>query len=298
MDYKKIISSERVRFAILQALSFIPDRWMTKLQYRIKMGFWPDFKHPQRYTEKIQLYKMRYRNPIMVSCVDKYEAKEFVKNKGLENILNTCYGVYDKAEDIDFATLPTKFVAKTTGGGGGKNVLIVKEKDSDVWKEQLSLLKKWSSAVAASYGREWAYDGIKRNRILIEELLEDPENADSSIDDYKFLCFNGKFKCLWIDKGRYSDHHRGFWDENLNFLDGVYSDHDTFGVPPQLPDNIGEMIKIVEKLSEDFPHARVDLYNIQGRIVFGEITFYSFSGYVKFTPDEFDFRLGSYFTAY
>lgn len=298
MDYKKIISSERTRFAILQALSFIPDSWMTKLQYRIKMGFWPDFKHPQRYTEKIQLYKMRYRNPIMFSCVDKYEVRQFVKNKGLDNILKTCYGVYDKAEEIVFATLPSKFVAKTTGGGGGKNVLIVREKDEKEWQKQLFFLKEWSNTVAASFGREWAYDGIKRNRILIEELLEDPNNADGSIDDYKFMCFNGKFRCLWVDKGRYSDHHRGFWDENLNFLDGIYSDHETFSVPPKLPDNIQDMVKIAGKLSEDFPHARIDLYNIQGRIVFGEITFYSFSGYVRFTPDEFDFRLGSYFTAY
>jgi len=298
MDYKKIISSERLRFAILQALSFVPDSWMLKLQYRIKMGFWPDMKHPQRYTEKLQLYKMYYRNPLLCRCVDKFEVREYVKSKGLERILNTCYGCYDRADEIDFQALPSKFVAKTTGGGGGRNVLIVREKDSKAWPAQSALLNKWTRVVAACYGREWAYYGIKTNRIIVEELLEDQDNADGSIDDFKFMCFNGKFKCLWIDKSRYSDHHRGFWDEHLSFLEGVYSDHDTFSVPPELPHNIRDMVKVAEKLSEDFPYARVDLYNIKGRIVFGEITFYPWSGYVKFTPDEFDYRLGSYFTAY
>lgn len=298
MDYKKIISNERLRFAILQALSFLPDSWMLRLQYRIKMGFWPDFRHPQRYTEKIQLYKMLYRNPVLCKCVDKYEVREYVKSKGLESILNTCYGCYDRADEIDFQSLPSNFVAKTTGGGGGKNILIVRKKDSKAWPAQSALLSKWADTVAATLGREWAYDGITTNRIIIEELLEDPDNADGSIDDFKFMCFNGKFKCLWVDKGRYSDHHRGFWDENLKFLKGVYSDHDTFTVPPLLPNNIKDMVKVAEKLSEDFPYARVDLYNIQGRIVFGEITFYPWSGYVKFTPDEFDRQLGSYFTAY
>ena len=295
MDYKKIISSERLRFAILQALGFVPDSLMLKMQYRIKMGFWPDFKNPRRYTEKLQVYKMRYRNPLLCQCVDKYEVRGYVRSKGLENILNTCYGCYDKADEIDFQALPSKFVAKTTGGGGGKNVLIVRKKDSKAWQTQSALLNEWTNTVAASLGREWAYDGIKTNRIIIEELLEDPDNADGSIDDFKFMCFNGMFKCLWIDKGRYSDHHRGFWGENLNFLEGVYSDHDTFTVPPSLPSNITEMVKVAEKLSEDFPYARVDLYNIQGRIVFGEITFYPWSGYVRFTPDEFDYQLGAYF---
>lgn len=161
MDYKKIISSERLRFAILQALSFVPDSWMLKWQYRIKMGFWPDMKHPQRYTEKLQLYKMYYRNPLLCRCVDKFEVREYVKCKGLERILNTCYGCYDRADEIDFQALPSKFVAKTTGGGGGMNVLIVREKDSKAWPAQSALLNKWASVVAACYGREWAYDGIK-----------------------------------------------------------------------------------------------------------------------------------------
>ena len=287
-----------MRFKILGALKWVPDSVMLRLQYRLKLRRWPNLKQPTRYTEKLQLYKMKYRNPVMFQCVDKYEVHKYVEGKGLGSILNHVYGIYDKAEDIDFTKLPYKFVAKTTGGGGGENVAVIRDASKTNLEELRKKLDLWQQNLGASYGREWAYDGIKKNRIIIEELLEDDNNADGSIDDYKMMCFNGKFRSLWIDKARYSDHHRGFWDENLNFLKDVYSDHDTFDVPPNLPENIGGMVKIAEKLSEDFPYARVDLYNIKGRIVFGEITFYPWSGYVQFTPDEFDMQLGTYFTEY
>ena len=298
MNYKKIIRSQQLRFVILRFLAWVPDAIMLRIQYRLKMGFWPDFKHPKRYTEKLQLYKAKYRNPLMFQCVDKYEVHKYVAGKGLTAILNKVYGIYGNVLEIDFTKLPNKFVVKTTGGGGGENVAVVRDALHTDLRELSKKLNRWQKDLGASYGREWAYTGIKKNRIVVEELLEDESNADGSIDDYKFMCFNGKFKSLWIDKGRYSDHHRGFWDENLMFLPNVYSDHDTFETPPVLPANIGEMVSIAERLSGDFPYARVDLYNIKGRIVFGEITFYPWSGYVKFHPDEFDFTLGSFFTTY
>ena len=103
---------------------------MLRLQYRIKMGFWPNFKHPTRFTEKLQLYKMKYRNPVMHQCVDKYEVRKYVESKGLGHILNELYGVYDRPEDIGFSTLPQQFVVKTTDGGGGLNVIVVKDKET------------------------------------------------------------------------------------------------------------------------------------------------------------------------
>ena len=243
---------------------------------------------------------MRYRNPIMVDCVDKYEVRKYVESKGLAHILNNLYGVYDSSDYIDFDALPDKFVLKTTNGGGGLNVILVRDKNEINEKEILAKLNLWTANKKRkkSSGREWAYSGISTSRIIAEELLEDDRNSDGSVEDYKIMCFNGKFKSLWIDKDRFSNHHRGFWDKDLNFLPNVFSDHETFSVPPQLPDNIREMITIAEHLSEDFPYARVDLYNINGKIYFGEITFYPWSGYVKFTPEEFDFELGRYFTEY
>lgn len=300
MNYKLIIPNQQLRFSILRKLDWIPDSIMLRMQYKIKMGFWPNFKHPRRFTEKLQLYKMKYRNHIMPQCVDKFEVRKYVESKGLGNILNDLYGVYNSPCEIDFDALPNSFVLKTTTGGGGLNVILVRNKNKCNREDVLSNLNLWCSGKKnkKASGREWAYTGMVGTRIIAEELLEDDSNADGSVEDYKMMCFNGKFKSLWIDKNRYSDHHRGFWDENLNFLPNVKSDHETFVNPPSLPNNIGEMIKIAEKLSEDFPYARIDLYNIKGRIVFGEITFYPWSGYVKFTPDEFDYTLGNFFTEY
>ena len=296
MNYKKIIRSRSLRYKILKLLSWIPNSVMLRLQYRIKMGVWPNFKHPKRYTEKLQLYKMKYRNSIMPKCVDKYDVRDYVNSKGLGSILNDCFGIYDNYHEIDWEKLPQKFVAKNTTGGGGLDVVLVKNKDDKNRDELFQMFDKWTRPRNNySSGREWAYTGIEKNRIIIEALLEDDSNSDGSIDDFKFMCFSGKFKYLWVDKDRYSNHHRGFWDKNLNFLPNVSSDHDTFENPPSLPSNIDEMIKIAEKLSEDFPYARIDLYNIKGKIYFGEITFYPWSGYVKFHPDSFDFELGECF---
>ena len=297
MDYKKIIKSRQLRFRILNLFSWFPDSTMLKFQYRLKQGFWPDFDNPKRYTEKLQIYKMNYRNPVMFKCVDKYDVREYVEQKGLKNILNECYGLYDTPEDIEWSMLPDKFIIKTTTGGGGLNVILVKDKNTLDFEDIKKKLHLWiqKEKLKVSPGREWAYEGIGKDRIIIERLLEDDSNSDGSIDDYKLMCFDGKFKCLWIDKNRYSNHRRGFWDENLKFLYGVYSDHDTFDTPPALPSNMEEMVEIAEKLSADFPYARVDLYNIKGKITFGEITFYPWSGYVKYTPDSFDFTLGSFF---
>ena len=171
MDYRKIIRNQNTRFKILSLLKWVPDSIMLRLQYRIQMGFWPDFKHPKRYSEKIQLYKMRYRNPVMFQCVDKYDVREYVKSKGLEHILNECYGVYDCAEQIDLASLPDQFVAKTTDGTGGFNTMIVEDKSKLNEAEFRKELNSWLGKKDINAGREWAYTGIKKSRIIIEKLL-------------------------------------------------------------------------------------------------------------------------------
>lgn len=175
MDYKKIIRNQRLRFQILNALSWVPDSIMLKIQYRIKMGFWPDFQHPKRFTEKLQLYKMKYRNPVMHQCVDKYEVRKYVERKGLGHILNELYGVYDKPEDIDFSILPQQFVIKTTDGGGGQNVIVVRDKNTADFRDIMHKLRTWNSQKnsGASFGREWAYKGEFHPRIIIEKYLED-----------------------------------------------------------------------------------------------------------------------------
>jgi len=291
MNYKKLIRSQELRFRIIRALSWVPDKIMLSLQYRIKLGRKCNFKNAKRWTEKLQLYKMYYRNPILGVCVDKYEVRSYVADKGLEKNLVKLYGVWDKAEDIDFEILPNSFVLKTTDGGGGENVVLVKDKLS-INKDKLNkLFHSWQSVKEPNAGREWAYTQIKKSRIIAEELLINKDNPEAGIEDFKILCFSGKPEYIIVDKDRYIDHRRNFYTTDWKRV-RVTTDHEQFEDQYPEPQNLKEMLHIANILSKDFPFVRVDLYNLEGRIYFGELTFYPWTGYVQFTPDSFDFELG------
>ena len=289
--YKKIIKNKKTRYKILKMLKTIPDKSMIKLQYRIKLHRGLNLKNPQRYTEKIQWYKLNYRNPLMQKCVDKYYVREYVKEKGLENILNTLYQVVDCAQDLDFNLLPNKFIIKTTNGSGTN--IICRNKSSLDINAVKKELDEYLAQAEASAGREWAYEGSSK-KIIVEALLEDLNNVDLGVSDYKFLCFNGKPKYIVYDKDRFTDHKRNFYDIDWNYIK-VDSDCSCFGDTVDKPKGLEEMLEIAKKLSEDFPAVRVDLYNIDGKIFFGELTFYPWSGYVQFSPDSFDYELGKDF---
>lgn len=286
----------KIKYSIAKALYFVPTSIMVRIQYAIKMRRWLNLHNPQRFTEKIQWYKAYYHNPEMLDCTDKFLARKVCERKlGTTKYLNELYQICNSATEIDFDSLPNSFVIKTTDGGNGDNIYICHNKSNINKSDVINLINNWRNKKYDIISREWAYKGARSSRIIIEKLLVDPNSSDGSIDDYKFLCYDGKFQYLWVDKDRYTNHRRGFWDRDLNFLKHVYSDHPTFDNPPQLPSNISEMISIAEQLAKGYPFARIDLYNIQGNIIFGEITFYPWSGYVKYTPDAFDYELGAYF---
>ncbi len=289
--YKKIIRNRDVRFALLGLFKFVPDKSMIKLQYRIKTGRKLNLENPQRYTEKIQWYKLNYRNPLIPQCADKYEVRKYIEGKGLGEILNKLYMVYDDPEDIQLNSLPEKFALKTTNGSGTN--IFCKDKSKLDERELKERVKKFFYRSHVSAGREWGYKDIKP-KIIVEELLEDIETKDHGINDYKFLCFNGKPEYIVYDIDRYIDHKRNFYDTNWNYLE-VSSDCKNFGDTVKKPEKLSEMLEIARRLSEDFPAVRVDLYCIQNKIYFGELTFYPWSGYVKYTPDNFDFELGKKF---
>lgn len=302
MDYKKVLSNQHTRIKLLRMLTWIPDPIMLRIQYRIKMGFWPRFKHPKRFTEKIQLYKMRYRNPNMAKCVDKYEVRDYLIKKGLGSYLNDIYLVCDSINEIDFCSLPQQFVIKNTTGGGGLNVLVVKDKTKIDLGLICSTVSSWElhDKGMISPGREWAYSGIGKTRILVEKYLEDHfsnEKLDhDGLTDYKFFCFNGEPKYIQVDSGRFNNHQQNFYDMNWNCL-GVHCTYPE-GEQLDIPLNLDEMIRLATLLSEGFPFVRVDLYNVMGQIYFGELTFYPSSGYGRFHPDTFDFLLGNSFLEY
>lgn len=280
----------------LKITPFIPDSFVIRAEYYHKLHRFPNLQSPKRFTEWLQWYKINYRNESMFDCVDKLKVRRFVESHGCGQYLNTLYQVCNDANDIDYDSLPDKFVIKTTDGGNGENVFVCHDKTKINIREVNEKVNSWRNSKLGLTGREWAYNGCIESKIIVEKFLEDPDSYDGSIDDYKLLCFNGKFRYLWVDKNRYSNHRRGFWNEKLEFLPDVKSDHPTFEIAPQLPANTRDMVEMAEKLAADFPFARVDFYNIRGKIIFGEITFYPWSGYVKYTPDSFDFELGNYCT--
>lgn len=292
--YQKIIRNPKLRYAIINMGAFLPDRIMLALQYRVKLGRRCNFDNPQRWTEKLQLYKMYYRNPTLSQCVDKYGVRSYIKERGLGESLVKLYGAFKSSKEIDIEKLPRSFVIKLSNGGGGLNVDLIKDKDAVDLKSVFAKYDKWISGfkpIKVQPGREWAYTGIKEAYILIEELLINKKNPAAGIEDFKILCFQGEPKYIIVDKDRYTNHKRNFYDTSWNRIN-VTTDHEQFETPYPKPKNIEKMMEIARKLSEDFPFVRVDLYDVDGKIYFGELTFYPWTGYVQFAPDEFDFTLG------
>lgn len=292
MDYKKIIPDQELRLKLLKLTEFIPDKPMIMLQYWIKTGRKLNFKKPKRFTEKLQWYKLYYRNPLMTQCVDKYGVREYVASKGYNDILVPLYGVYESVEEIDFNKLPDRFVLKTTNGSH-TNLFCESKSNLDI-EATKDLLQDWLTKRTNKAGREWPYYGVKP-KVICEKYLEKDKNND--LVDYKFICFNGKVSCLFINAERFSDEIMKFGIYSRDFKHLPYRrkglrDTDSSVIKPI---NYDKMLEIAEVLSKEFPHVRVDLYNIDGKIYFGEITFFHGSGYIDFEPDEFDFELGKQF---
>lgn len=293
--YKKIFKSRGLRFKLLQCLAFIPDIWMVKFQYFLKMGKFPNLKNPEKLTEKLQLYKIRYRNTLMPVCADKYEIKKYLESKGYGDNVAKVYGVYDRAQDIDFEKLPNEFVLKTNDGGGGNNVIVCNDKNQLDREETVKKLNSWLDVKKVNPGREWAYTGIKKSRIIAEELLKDELQPELGLSDYKFYCMNGKPIFVSFDGGRYIGRHgRNYYDMDWNLLDFTLEYDNTENKIPK-PEVFDEMVEVARRLSADFPFVRVDLYYSDKKIYIGELTFYPYSGYIPFDKEDYDKEYGRAF---
>lgn len=293
INYKKIIKSQKLRLKILEFLSFLPDDFTIKYQYFIRTGRFVNLKNPKRYSEKIQWYKLNYRTPLISQCSDKYAVREYVQSKGLGHILNELYAAYDRVDDIDFSTLPQSFAMKANNGSGTN--YFVTDKNSEDENNLRNIAYEWIKNKKKSVAGEWCYENIPA-KIIFEKLL--PRDSRNDLPDYKFFCFNGEPFCLYtmID---YTDNHDngklGFYDMEFNQLPCRRMDFAPITQKLDKPKNFEKMVEYARILSEDFPHVRVDFYNIDGDIIFGELTFHNGSGYVEFEPDEFDFEMGEKF---
>lgn len=293
INYKALFPNKKIRLTILRFLGFLPDRLMIVLQYYLKTGRFPSLEKPKRYTEKIQWYKLNYRTPLMVQCSDKVGVRDYVQSRGHSSILNEVFEVYRSPEEIDFDRLPDAFVLKYNNGSG-VNVFVPNK--TEVNPENIR--KQLSDLIATcnvKSGREWAYYNVTP-RVFAERLYERDVNND--IPDYKFFCFDGRVEYLYVMLGYVDDHAKGqcsFFNRSFEKLEFRRSEYAPIHGDVQKPDNFDTMVQIAESLSAGFPHVRVDLYNLNGKIYFGELTFYPASGYTVFTPDEFDFILGDKF---
>lgn len=288
--YKKLITKQETRLKLLRILKFIPDKLMIEIQYFLKLGRKLNLKDPQRFTEKLQWYKINYRDNLLTIGADKYKVRDYVESKGLHHILNKLYKVYNNPYEINISDLPEKFVIKTNNGSG-TNYFVKDKKRIDLPKIQ-DELNVWLNRDVYSTGREWSYKNIVPV-IIVEELLEE-ENKFEGISDYKFLCFNGKPMYIILDVDRFNGHKRNIYDLNWNLID-VSTDKPNINNDVPKPEGLEELIETAKILSEDFPFVRVDLYYVNKKIYFGELTFYPWTGYVEFNPDSFDFELGNKF---
>ena len=269
----------------------MPDEKFIRMKYKAKMGKPLNLLEPKSYNEKLQWIKLHDHNPMYTNVVDKYEVKFLVRERiGDEYIIPTL-GVWDKYEDIDFDKLPNQFVLKCTHDSGG--LVICKDKsklDYDLAKKKITKCLKRNYF---KFGREWPYKNVKP-RIIAEEYMEDSKSGELS--DYKFFCFNGKVKALFVATERQKageDVKFDFFDTNFNHLP-FKQGHENASIPPAKPVCFEKMLELASKLSVDFREVRVDLYEVDGRIYFGELTLFHHGGWTAFEPEEWDYRFGEW----
>ena len=267
------------------------DQKFLDLCFDYYLGKKINWKNPQTYNEKLQWLKIYDRQDSYTKMVDKYEAKEYVKNIIGEEYIIPTIGIYDKFENIDFEKLPQQFVMKCTHDSGG--LVICKDKKNLNIKEAKRKINQCLKVNYFNCWKEWPYKNVKP-RIIIEKYMT---NDDSDgINDYKFFCFNGKVKLLFIATDRVNENEEtkfDFYDENFNHLP-IKNGHPNALVPPSKPLNFEKMKELAEILSKDIPHLRVDFYEINGKIYFGELTFSHWAGMVPFEPEEYDLILGNW----
>lgn len=268
---------------------FIPDKLYILIRYRMRMGEWPNLKNPITYNEKLQWIKLYDRKPEYSTMVDKYAVKEYVKKLiGDEYIIPTL-GVWDKFEDIDFNKLPQQFVLKCTHDSGG--LVICSDKNKlDIEAAR----KKINGSLNSNYywhSREWPYKNVKP-RIIAEQYMADESGVE--LKDYKIFTFNGVPKFIQVDFGRFSGHRRNLYTTDWEYMDveNYYpTDPDTKIEKPVCLEKLLELSRV---LSAGIPHLRTDFYIIDGKIYFGELTFFHGSGMKKYEPRNFEVTMGNW----
>lgn len=287
MNLKDVAKAAYLKMVGTGIFNFLPDKVIIPFMYRVATGKKLDLTHPRSFNEKLQWIKLYDRNPIYTVFADKYAVREFVREKVGEQYLIPLLGHWNHVEDIDFENLPNQFVLKCNHDSGG--VVICRDRSAFDAEEAKKKLKTHLAQNHYYLSREWAYKNIEKC-IICEKYLIDEESND--LRDYKIFCFNGVPKLIQVDFDRFTDHKRNLYTTDWEFLDvTIKCPNDPNKIIPK-PEKLSEMLDVAAKLSEGYPELRVDLYLVNGKIYFGELTVYHGGGIEKFTPDSFGDTLG------
>lgn len=255
--------------------------------YKNQMREELDWSNIRTYNEKMQWAKLYDKNPLKTTLTDKYLVREWVSSKIGDNYLVPLLGVWDTFEEINFEKLPDKFVLKTNNGSGTNIIVSDKRKFNKL--EAKKKIDKWlKTNFAFVTGFEMHYKEIK-SKVIAEEYLED-KNGD--LKDYKFFCFDGVVYYCWIDSQRFNDHRRNVYNLEWELQEWTQHNYKNTDLEVSKPDNFESMVNIAKDLCQGFPHVRIDLYNVNGKIYFGEMTFTSGSGFEKIHPYKYNLMLG------
>lgn len=292
---QKVLTDKRQRNDALSRRGFynyLNDERFLRKRYKAVFGHEINLENPQTYSEKLQWLKLYNHNPLYNTLVDKAAVKDYVAEKiGEEHIIPTL-GVWENFSEINFDKLPNQFVLKTTHDSGG--VVICKDKKTFDIKRARKKIKKSLKRNYFLQNREWPYKDVKP-RIIAEEFITDL--GKDGLCEYKIFCFNGEPKVVLLCKGEAHGAGRtnDYCDLEYNRLPFVSVNPNSKGEIKK-PEEHDEIIEIAKKLSEGIPQVRVDTYVSNGKIYFGELTFFHNSGFSKFEPSEWDKILGDYIT--
>lgn len=285
--YKAVLCNSISRHSWeLQKISFFFDDVIyLKLLYRIRIGEWPDLKSPKTFNEKLNWLKLHQHNPILTTMADKYAVKKYVAERVGDEYVVPCYGIWERFEDIDFSKLPEQFVLKGTHDSGG--AFICKDKRTFDYKKVGAQLNKNMKRDFFLAGREWPYKNIP-HRIIADKMLDD--HSGRELRDYKFWCFNGVPKYMYItNKGKVIEEN--FYDMDFNVVD---INHGFPRTQPEYskPEGFETMKDLAAKLSTGMPFVRVDFFMVDGKVYFGEFTFFDWGGDRAFATRDQDLELG------
>ena len=267
---------------------WLPDRPFLHLMYWARLEKHLNLKNPKTFNEKLQWLKLHNRRSEYTQMVDKYGAKKYIADKIGEAYLIPTLGLWERFEDIDFDALPERFMLKSTHDSGGFVICRDKSKLDIVAAE-----KKIKKSLRTNYffhGREWPYKNVKP-RIIAEQFLED--TADDALTDYKFYCFHGTPKIMYISKDHGREPYTDFFDMEFNHLPLQILDPNAAVTPPK-PVQFEKMKQFATMLSENVPFLRVDFYEVNGALYVGELTFFDGSGFDRIEPEEWDEKMGSW----